>query len=148
MKNQWMWIILHFRMIQCRSIFSLARVARQGKKVLHVYRQSRTLQSLSVHKHLYKAEFPPTTADSENCLCGVRDVWRIHSRSMAGHAHWRNVKHIKEAADSKYALKVTNFINRLRAAIKGISLWFVWFILFDKIWKFCLNFFLYDYRHD
>lgn len=111
-------------MIPYRSIFSSAKIAKHGEKLLYTQSRTflnkcRTFQNVFIQRRPHGTTFPQISCESKTCLCGVQSPWRVHSRNMAGHAHWRNVKHIKEAADSKYASKVSGFKRRLQSAVKG-----------------------------
>jgi len=107
-------------MIPYRQLVTLARLvrARETFNKLHCI-NSRNIHNVSVLKLLPRLARLTSPLSNNGCICCTQSTHRVQCRNMAGHAHWRNVKHIKEAADSKYSLKVTGFTNRLRSAVKG-----------------------------
>ena len=44
------------------------------------------------------------------------------SKRFAGHSHWKNIKHIKEAKDAEKQKVTLNTMQRIRVAVRGLPL--------------------------
>ena len=72
----------------------------------------------SVHKPANAAQSIDGSSIFEN-RCKGYCLYKVPHRTMAGHSHWSNIKHIKEAADSKHMAVVQSYVQRMKTSIKG-----------------------------
>jgi hypothetical protein len=47
-------------------------------------------------------------------------VTGIHPSRSAGHSHWKNIKHTKEAKDADKQKAALNVVRRIRNAVRGM----------------------------
>lgn len=101
-------------MIPYQRLKTLARISRQFESLL-----SNTFWKTDCETAKRFSTMQAISPSSCFCACPVQQVLKTHSRHMAGHAHWRNIKNIKLAADSKYSAMVSSFTRKVRSAVKG-----------------------------